>query len=99
MVAAEPGVAAVFDLIAKHWPKVVNAIESRRIPRTNNAVEGVIGRFDQYYQNYRGFESITTAEAFLGVFEKVYRLTPLTEDARKEIRGKCPLELAGYDLS
>jgi len=99
MVAAEPGVAAVFDLIEKHWPKVVNAIESRRIPRTNNAVEGVIGRLDQYYQNYRGFESITTAEAFLGVFEKVYRLTPLTEDARAEVRGKCPLELAGYDVS
>ena len=99
MVAAEPGVAAVFELIEKHWPKVVNAIESRRIPRTNNAVEGVIGRLDQYYQNYRGFESITTAEAFLGVFEKVYRLTPLTEDARAEVRGKCPLELAGYEVS
>ena len=99
MVALEPGVAAVFDLLEGHWPKLVNGIESRRIPRTNNAVEQVIGRFDQYYQNFRGFESIQTAEAFLGVFEKVYRLTPFTEDARKEIRGKCPLELAGYDLS
>jgi hypothetical protein len=39
------------------------------------------------------------AEAFLGVFEKVYRLTPFTEDAREEIRGKCSLELAGYDLA
>ena len=99
LVAGEAGVGAVFDLLEKHWPKLVNGIESRRIPRTNNAVEQVIGRFDQYYQNYRGFESITTAAVFLGVFEKVYRLTPFTEDARAEVRGKCPLELAGYEVS
>lgn len=99
LVASEPQVEGVFNLLEKHWPKLVNGIESRRIPRTNNAVEQVISRFDQYYQNYRGFESITTAEAFLGVFEKVYRLTPFTADAREEIRGKCPLELAGYDVS
>jgi transposase-like protein len=98
-VAEEPGVAAVFDLLEGHWPKLVNAVESRRIPRTNNTVERVIGRFEQYYQNFRGFESMQTAEVFLGVFEKVYRLTPFTEDARPEIRGKCPLELAGYDLA
>jgi hypothetical protein len=99
MGAAEPGVEAVFALLEKHWPKLVNGLESQRIPRTNNAVEQVIGRFDQYYQNYRGFESIRTAEVFLGVFEKGYRLTPFTADARPEIRGKCLLELAGYDVS
>ncbi len=99
LVGEEPGVAAVFDLLEGHWPQLVNAIESGRIPRTNNTVERVIGRFDQYYQNFRGFESIGTAEAFLGVFEKVYRWTPLTEDARPEVRGKCPLELAGYNLA
>jgi hypothetical protein len=33
------------------------------------------------------------------VFEKMYRLTPLSDDAQPRIRGKCPLELAGYDLS
>jgi hypothetical protein len=45
-VATEPGVQAVFDLLEKHGPKRVNGIESRRIPRTNKAVEQVIGRFD-----------------------------------------------------
>ena len=33
------------------------------------------------------------------VFEKVYRFTPFSDDARPEIRGKSPLQLAGYDLS
>jgi hypothetical protein len=97
--AEEPGVGAVFDLLEGHWPKLVNGIESRRVPRTNNGAERVIGKLDQYYQNFRGFESIQTAEAYLGVFEKVYRLTRFGEEAREEVRGKCPLELAGYDVS
>ena len=72
---------------------------SEIIPRTNNAVELMIRRFDQHYQNFCGFESIETARLFLGVFEKIYRFTPFTEDAQPRIRGKCPLELAGYDIS
>ena len=40
-----------------------------------------------------------TAHCFLGVFEKVYRFTPFSDDAQPRIRGKCPLELAGYDIS
>ncbi len=59
----------------------------------------VIRRFDQHYQNFCGFESIETAQVYLGVFEKIYRFTPFSRDARPEIRGKSPLQLAGYDLS
>ena len=70
-------------------------------------MELVIRRFDQYYQpvladrpgSFCGFESIQTAQLFLGVFEKLYRLTPFSDDAQPAIRGKCPLELAGYDVS
>lgn len=39
------------------------------------------------------------ARLFLGVFEKVYRFTPFSQDAQPRIRGQCPLELAGYDIS
>ena len=62
-------------------------------------MELVIRRFDQHYQSFCGFESIQTAQVFLGVFEKVYRLTPFSDDAQPRIRGKCPPELAGYDVS
>jgi hypothetical protein len=58
-----------------------------------------VRRFDQHYQNFCGFESIETAHIFLGVFEKIYRFTPFSQDAQPRIRGKCPLELAGYDIS
>jgi hypothetical protein len=34
----------------------------------------------------------------LGVFEKVYRFTPFSADAQERIRGRCPLEVAGYDV-
>lgn len=91
--------AAIFNFLERHWPTLVNAIESDLIPRTNNTVELVIRRFDQHYQNFCGFDSIDTAHLFLAVFEKLYRFTPFSADAQPGIRGKCPLELAGYDIS
>jgi len=91
--------AAIFDFLERHWPHLVKAIESELIPKTNNAVEMVIRRFDQHYQNFCGFENIETAQLYLAVFEKLYRFTPFSDDAQPAIRGKCPLQLAGYDIS
>ncbi len=98
-VKKEPQVASVFDSLERHWPKLLNAIESTLIPQTNNAVELVIRRFNQLYKNFCGFDSIESARLFCRVFEKSYRFTPFTQDAQPSIRGKCPLELAGYDIS
>jgi hypothetical protein len=98
-VQAKAEAAALFDFLQRHWPTLVNAIESDLIPKTNNAVEMVIRRFDQHYQNFCGFESIESAHLYLAVFEKLYRFTPFSDDAQPPIRGKCPLELAGYDIS
>jgi len=101
-----PEAAKIFDSLERHWPKLVNAMGSKIIPKTNNAVELVIRRFDQHYQNFCGFESIETAQRFLVVFELVYRFTPFATDNQKDkerppdrrIGGKCPLELAGYEV-
>ena len=105
-VAEQPAAAAIFDTLERHWPKLVNAMGSTIIPKTNNAVELVIRRFDQHYQNFCGFARIETAQQFLVVFELVYRCTPFATDNKKDqerppnqrIGGKCPLELAGYDV-
>lgn len=91
--------AALFASLETHWPKLVNGIESDLIPTTNNTVELVIRRFDQHYQNFCSFDSLETAERFLGVFEKIYRFTPFSDDAQPRIRGKSPLQLAGYDVA
>jgi transposase-like protein len=97
-VTQTPEAKAIFDFLEHHWPKLVNAIESRIIPTTNNATEEVIRIFTQHYKTFCGFESIESARLYLGVFEKVYRFTPFSDDAQKRIRGKCPLELAGYEV-
>ena len=98
-VQARPEAAALFDFLEHHWPRLSNSIETSLIPATNNTVERVIGRFDQHYQNFCGFESFADAQRYLAVFEKVYRFTPFSQDAQPTIRGKCPLQLAGYDIS
>jgi hypothetical protein len=96
---ATPEADCIFDFLQRHWPKLVNALGNDLIPKTNNTVELVIRRFDQHYQNFCGFENIDTAQRYLGVFEKLYRFTPFSQDAQKRIRGKSPLQLAGYPIA
>jgi transposase-like protein len=98
-VQAVAEAAGIFDFLERHWPRLANSIGASLIPATNNTVERVIGRFDQHYQNFCGFESIADAQRYLGVFERVYRFTPFSQDAQPGVRGKCPLQLAGYDIS
>jgi transposase-like protein len=98
-VQRAPPLQWVFVFLEQHWPTLVNSLENELIPTTNNAVEMVIRRFDQHYQNFCGFQSFQTAQQYLGVFETLYRFTPFSDDARPAIRGKSPLQLAGYDLS
>lgn len=97
-VTKTPEIACVFDSLERHFPKLVNAIESPDIPRTNNATELVIRRFDQHYQSMCGLDSLESAQVYLRLFELVYRLTPFMDDNPGDKAGKCPLELAGYDL-
>jgi hypothetical protein len=94
-----PEAAQIFDFLERHWLKLANSIGSSIVPATNNTVELVIRRFDQHYQNFCGFESIADAQRYLAVFEKLYRFTPFSQDAQPRIRGKSPLQLAGYDVA
>jgi len=97
-VTETPKADAAFAFLDRHWSCLVNAIESHHIPTTNNTTEQVIRIFTQHYKTFCGFESIESARLYLAVFEKVYRFTPFSDDAQKRIRGKCPLELAGYAI-
>jgi hypothetical protein len=104
-IVRTPEAECIFDFLERHYPRLVNAVENPLVPLTNNTVELVIRRFDQHYQNMCGFDSIETARKYLRVFELAYRFTPFAKDNRLvkerelDIRGKCPLELAGYDIS
>jgi len=93
----------IFDFMESHYPRLVNAVENSLTPLTNNTVELVNRRFDQHYQNMCGFDGIEMARKCLHLFDVTYRFTPFAKDNRPvegrelDIRGKCPLELAGYD--
>ena len=95
-VTENPAAYVIFAFLQDHWPHLVNAIESHHIPTTNNATEQVIRIFTQHYKTFSGFDNLESARLYLAVFEKVYRFTPFSDDAQQRIRGKCPLELAGY---
>jgi transposase-like protein len=97
-VQAEPRLEPIFDSLARHYPTLVNAYDHSLIPLTNNTTERLIRRFDQHYQNFAGFDSLETARCYLHLFELTYRFTPFGPEVQPYLRGKCPLELAGYDL-
>jgi transposase-like protein len=97
-VADTPAAEAIFVFLETHWSRLVNAIESQHIPTTNNATEEVIRIFTQHYKTFCGFDNIDSAQLYLAVFEKIYRFTPFSDDAQERIQGKCPLELAGYEV-
>jgi len=99
LVRAEPRLAPLFDSVVRHYPLLVNAYDHPHIPLTNNATERLIRRLDQHYQNFAGFDSLETAQSYLHLFELTYRFTPFGSEVQPPLRGKCPLELAGYDLS
>ena len=99
LVRAEPRLEPILDSLARHYPLLVNAYDHPFIPLTNNATERLIRRFDQHYQNFAGFDSLQTARFYLHLFELTYRFTPFGPEVQPHLRGKCPLELAGYDLS
>jgi transposase-like protein len=99
LVRAEPRLAPIVDSLVRHYPNLVNAYDQPLIPLTNNATERLIRRFDQHYQNFAGFDSLETARCYLHLFELTYRFTPFGPEVQPHLRGKCPLELAGYDLT
>jgi transposase-like protein len=99
LVQTEPQVESIFNSLARHYPNLVNAYDSLLIPLTNNATERLIRRLDQHYQNFAGFDSLETARCYLHLFELTYRFTPFGPEVQPHLRGKCPLELAGYDLT
>lgn len=98
-VASQPDAAELFDNLEHQFPHLIHAIGNPSIPRTNNAVELTNRRFDQLYSTMCGFDSIESARRYLRGFELAYRFTPLSQEVKDPaMRGKCPLEIAGYQV-
>ena len=94
-----PEAVGVLDIIQKRFPMVVNALGNDDLSTTNNITERTIKAFNRHYRGMAGFESIETARIQARLFAFFYRLTPMAEASRREDRGKCPLERAGWYLT
>ena len=98
LARSHPDALPLLDIIEERFPLVVNFIGRKGIPTTNNVTERVIRAFNQHYKTMAGLESIETARIQLRLFRFFYRLTPMWDTARREDRGKCPLERAGCQV-
>ena len=95
----DPQLQPIVGSVARHYPRLVNACDRPSIPLTDNATECLIRHFDQHDQTFGGFNSLETAHIYLHLFELRYRFTPFGREAQPHLWGRCPLEVAGYDLS
>ncbi len=93
-----PETVGILDTLQQRFPLVANAIGRNDVPTTNNIVERTIKAFNRHYKTMAGFESLETARIQVALFAFFYRLTPMREPVRKEDRGVCPLEKAGWNL-
>jgi transposase-like protein len=97
-VSIEPKASKIFNSIQSHFSQALLSIGNPKIPSTNNIVERVNRRFNQHYKNMAGFESMSTARAYLTLFAFFYRITPFYEAKDKRIRGMAPIQIAGVDI-
>jgi len=83
---ATAALAVVFDFLDQHWPYLVNAIESDLIRHEQCRRDGD-RRFNQHYRT-SALRVHRDGAVVPGVFEKLYRFTPFSDDAQPAVRGK-----------
>jgi hypothetical protein len=99
-----PGSSISWNVTGPNWP-IVSASARSRPPTTRSNWSSAASTSTTSLSwphrpgNFCGFESPTDAQRYLAVFEKIYRFTPFSQDAQPRIRGKSPLQLAGYDVA
>ena len=92
-----PAEGVIARLVAK-LPKLLPAVGSTFRPSTSNAAERFLGAFDRFYQAKGPFQSRASAEKHLALFLLGYVFETCSADAKEEHQGRCPLQLAGYQV-
>jgi len=88
-------VSSVFDMLEKYYPKLLQAVIRKDIPKTTNAAERAIGEFEERYHLTKGFSSFYWAQFFLKSFQVYYRLRKISFGP---LRGYNRFELKGNPL-
>ncbi len=89
----------VIARLADKLPKLLPAVGSTFRPSTANAAERFLGAFDRFYRLKGPFQNEASARKHIQLFMLGYVFHALSSQAKVEIRGLCPLQLAGYQVA
>lgn len=92
-----PAQAVVARLLAK-VPQLLPAIGSTWRPTTSNAAERFLGAFDRFYRAKGPFQHLASAQKHVDLFMLGYVFETCSAEAAAERQGRCPLQVAGYEV-
>ncbi len=92
-----PAQAVVARLLAK-LPQLLPAVGSTWRPTTSNAAERFLGAFDRFYLAKGPFQSVASAQKHVALFMLGYVFETFSAEATAERQGRCPLQVAGYEV-
>ncbi len=92
-----PAQAVVTRLLAK-LPPLLPAVGSTWRPTTSNAAERFWGAFDRFYRCKGPFQNVASAHKHVALFMLGSVFETFSAEATAERQGRCPLQLAGYEV-
>jgi transposase-like protein len=92
-----PAQAVVTRLLAK-LPQLLPAVGSTWRPTTSNAAERLLGAFERFYRAKGPFQNLASAQKHVALFMLGYVFETFSAEAAVERQGRCPLQLAGYEV-
>ena len=92
-----PAQAVMARLLAK-VPQLLPAVGSTWRPTTSNAAERFLGAFDRFYRAKGPFQNPASAQKHVDLFMLGYVFETFSAEAAAERQGRCPLQLAGYEV-
>jgi transposase-like protein len=96
--AQDSPVQAVVDRLLAKLPQLLPAVGSTWRPTTSNAAERFLGAFDRFYRAKGPFQNLASARKHVDLFMLGYVFETFSAEAAAERRGRCPLQLAGYEV-
>lgn len=94
---ASPAQAVVTRLLAK-LPQLLPAVGSTWRPTTSNAAERFLGAFERFYRAKGPFQNLASAQKHVALFMLGYVFETFSAEATAERQGRCPLQVAGYEV-
>jgi transposase-like protein len=92
-----PAQAIIGRLCAK-LPKLLPAVGSTWRPTTSNAAERFLGAFERFYRCKGPFQNVASAHTHGALFMLGYVFETFSAEASAERQGRCPLQVAGYQV-